>query len=61
MSAVQASELAYQIKGTVHQVVEMHLNAGQRVYSETGGMIWMDAAPRGCGRRNWRGIISKSM
>jgi uncharacterized protein (TIGR00266 family) len=43
MSVVQASELAYEIKGTVHQVVEMHLDAGQRVYSETGGMIWMDS------------------
>lgn len=43
MSTVQASELTYEIRGTVHQVVEMLLQPGQRVYSETGGMIWMDA------------------
>jgi len=37
-----AVDLKFEIKGTVHQVVELHLNEGQRVYSETGGMIWMD-------------------
>src|SRR3990172_3201618 len=35
-------ELKYEIKGTVHQVAEIHLDQGQRVFSETGGMIWMD-------------------
>jgi uncharacterized protein (TIGR00266 family) len=37
------SQLKYEIKGSVHQVAEIHLNAGEKVYSETGGMIWMDA------------------
>lgn len=43
MDAVQAAELKYEIKGTVHQVTEIHLAENQRVYSETGGMIWMDS------------------
>lgn len=42
MSTAQASELHYEIKGTIHQVAELHLAEGQRVFSETGGMIWMD-------------------
>lgn len=36
------AEINYQISGAAHQVVEMHLQAGQRVFSETGGMAWMD-------------------
>jgi len=36
------SELKYEVKGTVHQVAEIYLEQGQRVFSETGGMIWMD-------------------
>lgn len=42
MDSSQAAQLSYQIKGTVHQVTEIHLTEGQRVFSETGGMIWMD-------------------
>jgi len=38
----QVADLSYEIKGTVHQVTEIHLAEGQRVFSETGGMIWMD-------------------
>lgn len=38
------SDLKYQISGTVHQIVEFQLEAGQRLFSETGGMIWMDHA-----------------
>jgi uncharacterized protein (TIGR00266 family) len=34
--------LRYELKGTLHQVVELYLEQGQRVYSETGGMVWMD-------------------
>ncbi len=36
------SELKYEIKGTVHQIAVIELEHGQRVFSETGGMIWMD-------------------
>ncbi|MCB1216749.1 TIGR00266 family protein [bacterium] len=32
----------YEIRGTIHQIVELQLQPGQRVMSETGGMIWMD-------------------
>jgi len=42
MDAAQAAELKYEIRGTVHQVTEIHLADSQRVFSETGGMIWMD-------------------
>jgi uncharacterized protein (TIGR00266 family) len=35
-------ELNYHITGNVHQVVECSLQPGQRVFSETGGMVWMD-------------------
>jgi uncharacterized protein (TIGR00266 family) len=35
--------LKYFLRGSVHQVVELHLEPGQRVFSETGAMIWMDA------------------
>lgn len=37
-----AKGLNYEIRGTIHQIVEMNLQPGQRVMSETGGMIWMD-------------------
>jgi uncharacterized protein (TIGR00266 family) len=37
-----SQEFPYFISGQTHQVVEIRLAAGQRVYSETGGMIWMD-------------------
>ena len=37
-----AKGLNYEIRGTVHQIVEMTLQPGMRVMSETGGMIWMD-------------------
>ncbi len=37
-----AGTVRYEMKGTLHQVVEMYLEQGQRVYSETGGMVWMD-------------------
>jgi uncharacterized protein (TIGR00266 family) len=40
--AAVASELEYYIRGVIHQVAEVHLAAGQRMYSETGAMIWMD-------------------
>ena len=36
------TDLKYEIRGTVHQVAEIHLEPGQRIFSETGGMIWMD-------------------
>ena len=42
MDAAQMAELSFEITGTVHQAVELALREGQRVYSETGGMIWMD-------------------
>ena len=42
MSTAGGNGMRYQIHGTLHQVVELHLEQGQRVYSETGGMIWMD-------------------
>lgn len=35
--------LKYFLRGSVHQAVEVHLEPGQRVFSETGAMIWMDA------------------
>jgi uncharacterized protein (TIGR00266 family) len=34
--------VAYQVSGTIQQIVEFRLEAGQRVFSETGGMVWMD-------------------
>jgi len=34
--------LTYQINGAAHQVVEVQLQPGQRVFSETGGMAWLD-------------------
>ncbi len=37
-----ASELEYVIRGVVHQVAEVSLRQGQRMFSETGAMIWMD-------------------
>lgn len=37
-----ASELEYFIRGVIHQVAEVHLVQDQRMYSETGAMIWMD-------------------
>ena len=40
--AISATGLNYEIRGTIHQIVELHLQPGQRVMSETGGMIWMD-------------------
>jgi uncharacterized protein (TIGR00266 family) len=36
------AELQFQITGNVHQVVETYLQPGQRMFSETGGMVWMD-------------------
>ena len=39
-----ASELEYYIRGTLHQVTEVHLAQGQRMFSETGAMIWMNPA-----------------
>ena len=36
------ASLQYEIKGQVHQTVEIELPAGERVFSETGAMIWMD-------------------
>jgi uncharacterized protein (TIGR00266 family) len=36
------SELEYVIRGVVHQVAEVMLQQGQRMFSETGAMIWMD-------------------
>ncbi|MEP0815043.1 MAG: TIGR00266 family protein [bacterium] len=35
-------DLVYEIKGTVHQAVQISLEEGRRVFSETGGMLWMD-------------------
>ncbi len=37
-----AKGMNYEIRGTVHQIVELSLQPGMRVMSETGGMIWMD-------------------
>ena len=42
MAAAPSTELKYEIRGTVHQIAELTLGEGQRVYSETGGMVWMD-------------------
>lgn len=36
------SPLKYRILGQQMQVIEVSLERGQRVFSETGGMIWMD-------------------
>ncbi len=36
------TKLEYRIKGEVLQTVEIDLPQGERVFSETGGMIWMD-------------------
>ncbi|MFH1676620.1 MAG: TIGR00266 family protein [bacterium] len=35
-------ELCYRIKGEVLQLVEIDIPRGERVFSETGGMLWMD-------------------
>lgn len=36
------SNLSYRISGEILQIVEISLAQGQRVFSETGGMVWMD-------------------
>jgi len=36
------SDLVYRIKGEVLQTVEIDLPMGERVFSETGAMIWME-------------------
>src|SRR4030042_179290 len=43
-TAVMPSVLEYRIKGDVMQVAEIDIPQGERVFSETGGMIWMDDA-----------------
>lgn len=35
-------DLKYRIVGQVMQVVELEVPQGERVFSETGGMLWMD-------------------
>jgi uncharacterized protein (TIGR00266 family) len=42
MDTAQAGNFNYRMLGTIHQVVEVALDPGQRMYSETGAMIWMD-------------------
>jgi uncharacterized protein (TIGR00266 family) len=42
MDTAGGTGLRYEIRGTLQQVVELYLEQGQRVYSETGGMLWMD-------------------
>ncbi len=37
------SPLKYRISGTQLQVIEVQLAEGHQVFSETGGMVWMDA------------------
>ncbi|MCC7478328.1 TIGR00266 family protein [bacterium] len=34
--------MSYNINGSILQTVEISLRQGQRVFSETGGMVWMD-------------------
>jgi uncharacterized protein (TIGR00266 family) len=36
------ADLAYRIMGDILQTVEIDIPQGERVFSETGGMIWMD-------------------
>ena len=43
-TAEAPSTLEYRIKGDIMQVVEIDLPQGERVFSETGGMVWMDDA-----------------
>jgi uncharacterized protein (TIGR00266 family) len=33
--------MRYEIRGTVMQVLDVHLQAGESVYTESGGMAWM--------------------
>jgi uncharacterized protein (TIGR00266 family) len=33
--------MRYEIHGTVMQVVDIHLNKGESIYTESGGMAWM--------------------
>ncbi|NUQ01006.1 MAG: TIGR00266 family protein [Armatimonadetes bacterium] len=33
--------MRYEIRGTVMQMVDIHLQAGEAVYTESGGMAWM--------------------
>jgi len=35
-------KLVYRIKGEILQTVEIDVPQGERVFSETGGMVWMD-------------------
>lgn len=37
-------DLEYRIVGQVMQVVEIDIPQGERVFSETGGMLWMDGS-----------------
>ena len=41
-TAVAPAKLEYRIKGDIMQTVEIDIPKGERVFSETGGMIWMD-------------------
>jgi len=40
----QPKPLVYRIAGEILQTVEIDLPQGERVFSETGGMVWMDAS-----------------
>jgi len=33
--------MEYKIRGSIMQVVDVELNAGESVYTESGGMSWM--------------------
>ena len=41
-SSSAAPDLQYRIEGAVLQTVEIDIPSGSRVFSETGGMVWMD-------------------
>lgn len=41
-TATAPSKLEYRIIGDIMQTVEIDIPQGERVFSETGGMIWMD-------------------
>jgi uncharacterized protein (TIGR00266 family) len=40
----RSQHMHYEIKGTTLQTLDIHLNAGESVFTESGGMAWMKGA-----------------
>jgi uncharacterized protein (TIGR00266 family) len=51
--------MEYKIRGSIMQVVDVELNAGESVYTESGGMVWM--SPNMEMTTNTRGGLMKGL